>query len=121
MPRYGTDVYPDNYHSYSQCKTVKAMKDYKCELTGRSIHKGEEHYYLTCWNPVRNKRFAFRFCLKVPRKIRDFYRRYPEQAIEKLSSKEPLMGFFNQKKKDIDKVIEEFIEKERTQIRSYNF
>ena len=39
MPIY--NGYQDNYVSYSKCKKSKAMREYKCEVTGRKIQEGE--------------------------------------------------------------------------------
>ena len=122
MPLY--NGYQDNYESYSRCKKSKAMRNYRCEVTGRTIQKGEEYYYLTCWNPVKNKRFTFRFCLSVPSKIRNFYRRYPEESKEQLSLPKPVLGFFNQQPErgldNLEEIMERLLEQERRRI-IFNF
>ena len=109
MPLY--NGYSNNYDSYSSCKKVKAMKEYRCEITGKLIHKGEQYYSLRWWNPVKGKHFDFKFSLNVPTRIRNFYRTYPEEAKQELSIHGPVLGFFSEhKQRDFDE-LEEIMER----------
>ena len=81
------NVYHNNYESYSRSQKLHAAKEYACCVTGRPIHKGDEYYKLECWNPVKNKRFTFHFDLSVSTKLRQFFRKYPEEAIEQFRLK----------------------------------
>lgn len=125
MPYYTNySRFENNYESHSSCKKVKAMKEYKCEITGKSIHKGEEYYSLRCWNPYKGKHFNFKFCLNVPTKIRNFYRTYPEEAKEYLSLQAPVLGFFAQHPRrdfdEIEAIMDKLMEEERARIVNRN-
>ena len=68
----------DSYIRYSRCLEKKAAKNYICGITGKFIPKGSYYYEITCWNPVRNRRFTFKLSLDVPRNIRRELRTNPE-------------------------------------------
>ena len=73
MPLYGGLIHGhvDNYVSYSSCKKKKAMKTYRCFVTGIVINKGDYYKELCCWNPHRGKNFTFKLHMSVtPETIR---------------------------------------------------
>lgn len=87
--------YTDDYASYSSCKRKKAMKEYECFITGKTICKGEEYKELCCWNPVRGKHFRFKLCLEVSRDVIRNLRTNPEQANNYKQQRRKVLGFFS--------------------------
>lgn len=84
---------PDNYVAYSECKQKHAMKQYRCYVTGRTIHKGELYWYIRCWNPFRNRYFQFKVHSCVSNHIRSQLRKNPEEASYLFKAKDVHLGF----------------------------
>lgn len=84
----------DSNHEYSHCDKVKARKEYKCDVTGKTILVGEEYYRMSYYYPRKRDTRVFHFKLSVGKDVRNEFRRSPDVAINTYGFK-PVLGFFN--------------------------
>lgn len=75
------------------CKIRKAQKEYKCFITGKPIHIGDEYRYLHVWDTHSGKHYEFHLSMDVKCNIREKLYCYPQLADRLINIKK--RGFFN--------------------------
>ena len=84
-------VHCDNKGS---CKIHRAQKEYKCFITGKTIHIGDEYRYMTVWDLKKGTTYAFHLSMDVKANVREKLYCYPHLADRLINIKK--RGFFDE-------------------------